>query len=159
MRAVPVIASITRRTRGRVRKRRSTVTTLARTRNHSRTTASATIGRIRVSAAVASGRRNCGISATKKTAAFGLCNLLNPKAAVFFVALMPQFLRPDATAADTLILPIVALAVVLLWFLVLANVVTVLRRFLTRPRVRRVIDAITGTALIGLGVRLAATRA
>ncbi len=88
-----------------------------------------------------------------------LCNLLNPKAAVFFVALMPQFLRPDATAADTLILPIVALAVVLLWFLVLANVVTVLRRFLTRPRVRRVIDAITGTALIGLGVRLAATRA
>jgi RhtB (resistance to homoserine/threonine) family protein len=88
-----------------------------------------------------------------------LCNVLNPKAAIFFVALMPQFLRADATAADSLTLALVALAVVLLWFLILANVVTVLRRFLTRPRVRGMIDAITGTALIGLGVRLAATRA
>ena len=88
-----------------------------------------------------------------------LCNIFNPKAAVFFVALMPQFLRPDATAADTLTLAIVALAVVLFWFVVLANVVSALRRFLTRPHVRRTIDALTGTALIGLGLRLAATRA
>jgi threonine/homoserine/homoserine lactone efflux protein len=85
--------------------------------------------------------------------------MFNPKAAVFFVALMPQFLRPDATAADSLTLAMVALAVVLLWFVVLANVVSVLRRFLTRPHVRRTIDALTGTTLIGLGVRLAATRA
>jgi threonine/homoserine/homoserine lactone efflux protein len=88
-----------------------------------------------------------------------LCNVLNPKAAIFFIALMPQFLQPDATAADTTALALVALAVSLLWFLLLANLVGVLRGFFARPRVRRAIDAITGTALIGLGVRLAATRA
>jgi RhtB (resistance to homoserine/threonine) family protein len=87
-----------------------------------------------------------------------LCNALNPKAAVFFVALMPQFLRPDATTVDTLTLALVALAVVLLWFMILANLVAAIRSVLTRPPVRRAIDAITGVALIGLGVRLAAFR-
>ncbi|SCL30364.1 resistance to homoserine/threonine (RhtB) family protein [Micromonospora rhizosphaerae] len=87
-----------------------------------------------------------------------LCNVLNPKAAVFFVALMPQFLRPDATVVDAVVLATVAAAVALLWFLGVANLVAAMRRLLDRPRVRRAIDAVTGVALIGLGVRLAATR-
>ena len=49
----------------------------------------------------------------------------------------------------------VAAAVSLAWFVVLTNVVGVLRRFLTADRVRRVIDATMGTLLVGLGVRLA----
>jgi len=88
-----------------------------------------------------------------------LCNVLNPKAAAFFIALMPQFLGPGATAADTLLLAAVSFVVVLLWFSTLANVVSTLRRVLTRPRVRRVIDGVTGAALLGLGARLALTRA
>ncbi|PZF92505.1 lysine transporter LysE [Micromonospora endophytica] len=87
-----------------------------------------------------------------------LCNVLNPKAAVFFVALMPQFLGTGAGVGQALILAVVAAAVTLLWFFVVANVVATLRRLFARRSVRRALDAVTGVALIGLGARLAVTR-
>ncbi|XVQ15588.1 LysE family translocator [Spirillospora sp. CA-255316] len=87
-----------------------------------------------------------------------LCNVLNPKAAVFFVALMPQFLGDHPAVTDTLVLSLVAAAVACAWFMVVANVVGALRRVFSRERVRRAIDGLTGAALIGLGVRLAVTR-
>jgi RhtB (resistance to homoserine/threonine) family protein len=83
-------------------------------------------------------------------------NLLNPKVAVFFVALLPQFLPTSASAVDHLMLAVVAAAVTLTWFTVLAGVVSALGRLLTARRVRRAIDAVMGTLLVGLGVRLAA---
>ncbi|WP_308042393.1 LysE family translocator [Micromonospora sp. PLK6-60] len=87
-----------------------------------------------------------------------LCNVLNPKAAVFFVALMPQLLGTGATVVDGLLLAVTGASVALLWFVGVANVVAALRRLLRRPAVRRAIDAATGVALLGLGVRLATTR-
>ncbi|MCC5575833.1 LysE family transporter [Microtetraspora sp. AC03309] len=86
-----------------------------------------------------------------------LCNLLNPKAAAFFVALMPQFLGNYPATADTLALSAIAVLITGTWFVVLANVVGALRAFFTRQRVRRALDAGSGAVLIGLGVRLAAT--
>ena len=100
-------------------------------------------------------------SAGRPTGAFAafrqglVTNLLNPKVAVFFTALLPQFLPTSATAADHVLLAGVAATVSLAWFVVLTNVVSVLRRFLTANRVRRAIDAVMGTLLVGLGVRLA----
>ena len=99
-----------------------------------------------------------GARATGTLAAFrqGLVtNLLNPKVAVFFVALLPQFLPTSATAVDHLLLAVVAAGVTLIWFTVLAGVVSALRRLLTTNRVRRAIDAVMGTLLVGLGIRLA----
>ncbi len=84
--------------------------------------------------------------------------MLHPKAAIFFLALMPQFLRPDATVVDAVLLAAVAASVALVWFFGVANLVAAMRRLLERPRVRRTIDAVSGVALLGLGVRLAATR-
>lgn len=82
-------------------------------------------------------------------------NLFNPKVAVFFLALWPQFLPTHATLLDTALLAGVAAGAVLLWFTVLANVVTVLRRFLTAAKVRRALDAVMGALLVGIGVRIA----
>jgi threonine/homoserine/homoserine lactone efflux protein len=82
-------------------------------------------------------------------------NLFNPKVAVFFLALWPQFLPHDATLTDTAILTAVPALTSLVWFVVLANVVTALRRFLTASKVRRTIDAVMGTLLVGIGVRIA----
>jgi threonine/homoserine/homoserine lactone efflux protein len=101
-----------------------------------------------------------GVRATGTLAAFrqGLVtNLLNPKVAVFFVALLPQFLPTSATAVDHLLLAVVAAGVTLIWFTVLAGVVSALRRLLTAKRVRRTIDAVMGTLLVGLGIRIATT--
>lgn len=83
-----------------------------------------------------------------------LTNVLNPKAAVFFVALMPQFLPASPTAVDTLLLSVVAAAIIGGWFTAVSVVVGALRRLLSRPAVRRRLDAITGTVLVGLGIRL-----
>ena len=101
-----------------------------------------------------------GARATGALAAFrqGLVtNLLNPKVAVFFVALLPQFLPVSATAADHLLLAGVAAGVTLVWFTLLAGVVSSLRRLHTATRVRRGIDALMGTLLVGLGIRMATT--
>jgi len=84
-----------------------------------------------------------------------LCNVLNPKAGVFFIAALPQFAPAGGTLLDSLVLSAVAVAVTLVWFTVVANLVAVLRRVFARPAVRRVVDAVTGAVLISLGVRLA----
>lgn len=83
-----------------------------------------------------------------------LTNVLNPKAALFFVALVPQFL---ASGLSALTLSAVALAGTVAWFLVVANVVSLLRGVFARPAVRRAVDGLTGVALIGLGLKLATT--
>lgn len=87
-----------------------------------------------------------------------LCNVLNPKAAVFFVALMPQFLPRDPAVVDVLLLSVTALLITLLWFGTVATLVGGLRRLLDRPAIRRAIDGVTGSVLVLLGIRLAATR-
>jgi RhtB (resistance to homoserine/threonine) family protein len=84
-----------------------------------------------------------------------LTNLLNPKCAVFFVALMPQFLSTSPHWSDTLLLSALAVVVTAVWFTVLANIVGALRAFFTSKRVRRVLDSVTGAILVGLGVKIA----
>jgi threonine/homoserine/homoserine lactone efflux protein len=88
-----------------------------------------------------------------------LCNALNPKAAVFFVALLPQFVPAHPGLADTLTLSVVAVVITLLWFVTLANLVAAFRRLFAHAAARRAIDGCSGVALIGLGARLALTGA
>ncbi|WP_433444140.1 LysE family translocator [Nonomuraea sp. CA-141351] len=83
-------------------------------------------------------------------------NVLNPKAALFFVALVPQFVGSGGSVGQTLVLSVIALAGTVVWFLVVANVVGTLRKVFARPAVRRIVDGLTGVALIALGVKLAA---
>jgi threonine/homoserine/homoserine lactone efflux protein len=84
-----------------------------------------------------------------------LTNLLNPKVAVFFLALVPQFLPAGATVGHTILLGAVAATVSVLWYVLLTNVVGTMRRLFTRARVRRAIDAVMGTLLVALGIRIA----
>jgi RhtB (resistance to homoserine/threonine) family protein len=86
-----------------------------------------------------------------------LCNTLNPKCGVFFMAVLPQFVPMDGRPADVLLLSSVAVVVTITWFTIVATLVAALRRLLARPRVRRTIDALTGAVLVTLGLRLATT--
>ncbi|MFI1989901.1 LysE family translocator [Actinoplanes sp. NPDC020271] len=88
-----------------------------------------------------------------------LCNVLNPKCGVFFMAVLPQFVPVDGRPDDVLLLSTVAVVVTVAWFTVVATLVAALRRGLSRPRVRRALDAATGTVMVALGLRLAATSA
>jgi threonine/homoserine/homoserine lactone efflux protein len=88
-----------------------------------------------------------------------LCNLLNPKAGIFFTALLPQFVSPDDPALlVSLLMTAIAAAASLAWLSLYATVVPRAGDVLRRPPVRRALDRATGVVLIGLGVRLALTR-
>jgi threonine/homoserine/homoserine lactone efflux protein len=88
-----------------------------------------------------------------------LCNLLNPKAGVFFTALLPQFVSPqDPALAVSLLMTTIAAAASLAWLAVYATLVPRAGDVLRRPPVRRALDRVTGTVLIALGVRLALSR-
>jgi threonine/homoserine/homoserine lactone efflux protein len=83
----------------------------------------------------------------------------NPKLAVFYVALFPQFVPAGAPVLPSAMLmaaTIVAFDVA--WYSALAYGVTRARRaFLEGPWARRV-ERLTGAVLVGLGVRLALER-
>ena len=85
-----------------------------------------------------------------------LCNLLNPKIAVLFTSLIPQFVAPGQSAPlQAAILAGIFVAITLVWLTGYALAASAAQQVLRRQRVQRMMRAITGTALVGLGVRLA----
>jgi threonine/homoserine/homoserine lactone efflux protein len=80
-----------------------------------------------------------------------LSNLGNPKMAVFFSSLLPQFAH---SFSGLLVLGFVFAGMTLAWLSVVARIGSVLRR----PRVRRLVDAVVGAVLVAFGVRLATER-
>ena len=90
-----------------------------------------------------------------------LTNVLNPKVALFFLALMPQFIDPSSNAkiAGFVGLGLTFVATGTLWCLVLAVSASKLRGFFAgHPRRWRVVSKATGSLFILLGLRLAVSR-
>jgi len=84
-----------------------------------------------------------------------LSNLGNPKMAVFFTSLLPQF---ASSFAGMLSLGLLFAALTLSWLSLYALAVARASGLLRKTRVRRVLDAVTGLALVALGLRVAAER-
>jgi threonine/homoserine/homoserine lactone efflux protein len=80
-------------------------------------------------------------------------NLLNPKVGVFYMSLLPQFLPKDSVSWGILLVAI-HLAVGFVWLTLLIWVASRARALLLRDRVRRWLDRVTATVLIGLGIKL-----
>ena len=84
-----------------------------------------------------------------------LSNLGNPKIAVFFASMLPQFVpQGSASFAILLALGLVFCAMGLAWLTVYAVAVARIGKLLS-GRVRRGLDAVTGVVLVALGLRLA----
>jgi threonine/homoserine/homoserine lactone efflux protein len=83
-------------------------------------------------------------------------NLTNPKMAVFFPSLLPQFTSGgEASFSDLLVLGLVFCTLTLVWLTTYAVLVAKAGDFLRRPAIRRSLEGLTGAVLIGLGLRLA----
>jgi threonine/homoserine/homoserine lactone efflux protein len=74
--------------------------------------------------------------------------------AVFFPSLLPQF-AASPSFVSLLILGLVFCSLTLAWLTAYAVAVARARALFERRRVRRMLDAITGAALVALGLRLA----
>jgi threonine/homoserine/homoserine lactone efflux protein len=84
-----------------------------------------------------------------------ISNLGNPKMAVFFTSLLPQF---GSSFASLLALGLVFCTMTLVWLSAYAFTVAKAGDVLRRPAVKRAFDAVLGAVLVALGVRLATER-
>jgi RhtB (resistance to homoserine/threonine) family protein len=85
-----------------------------------------------------------------------ISNLSNPKMAVFFVSLLPQFTpHGQASFIVLLLLGLVFCSLTLAWLTGYAIAVAKAGDFLRRPRIRRTLDGLFGAVLVAFGLRLA----
>ena len=88
-----------------------------------------------------------------------LSNLLNPKTAVFYLAFLPQFISPsDDVLQKSLLLAGIHYCEAVLWLVALSTVFERMQRFIVKSAVRRWLDGVCGTVLLGFGARLAFDR-
>lgn len=84
-------------------------------------------------------------------------NLLNPKALVFFLAFMPQFIRPEQPLLPqylVLTITVVAIDIVVMW-LVFAVAAKSFQRFMTTTRGQKILNRTFGSLFIAVALLLA----
>ena len=85
-----------------------------------------------------------------------IANLTNPKAAVFALSFLPQFVHPGHPALPALMGLAVLWAVVdAAWFTLVIWLIGKVRTYFTRAAIWRRLTRLSGAVLIGLGLRLA----
>ena len=85
-----------------------------------------------------------------------MTSFANPKLAVFFIALFPQFVPSGASVLPTtLAMAALLVAVDLVYFSLLALVVARAHHAVVSSRLARRIERLTGAVMVGLGVRVA----
>jgi threonine/homoserine/homoserine lactone efflux protein len=85
-----------------------------------------------------------------------ISNLANPKMAMFFSSLLPQFVSAGETTIGTLfLLGLIFSALTFAWLALYAAVVARVGDVLRRSHIRRAVEGAMGAVLVALGVRLA----
>ncbi len=88
-----------------------------------------------------------------------LSNVLNPKAVIFYMAFLPQFIHPGRPALpQALLLAAFHFTIAMVWQCFLALVVNRAQNALRRPGVHRLLEGLTGSIILLLGLRLALDR-
>ena len=99
-----------------------------------------------------------GPGAVKAFAEGLVVQLANPKAAVFMIAFYPQFVPSDQPLfATTALLALLQVTIELCFYFTLAAFVARAGAWFRRSTVRRRLEAISGTILVALGLRVAAS--
>jgi threonine/homoserine/homoserine lactone efflux protein len=85
-----------------------------------------------------------------------LSNLLNPKAVIFYMAFLPQFINPQHSAwIQSMVLAACHFLIAMLWQSLLALIVDKAKQLQLRPIFGQIFDGLTGTVLVALGLKLA----
>jgi threonine/homoserine/homoserine lactone efflux protein len=86
-------------------------------------------------------------------------NLLNPKAGVFYMSLLPQFIPRGAPAFGTaMLLTLIDVTELLIWFCILSSAASALTLRINRASFRRRMEQISGLVFIGFAVDLVVDR-
>lgn len=86
-----------------------------------------------------------------------LCNVLNPKVILWYLALMPNFIDPARSVpVQVLALASVLIAINVVWQVPMALAAGAARDWLGRAEVRRAINRVSGATLIGMAALMLA---
>lgn len=103
------------------------------------------------------------ISQPKNTSCFKqgfLTDILNPKVAIFFLSFFPQFVEPgNGTFVPFLIMGITFTLLSAIWLFIYVYLINQIGAFMKKPKVKNVIEGITGIIIIGFGIKLAMEKA
>ena len=109
--------------------------------------------------ALRGGKGEPGADARPARSAYGqglLTSAANPKLAVFFIALFPQFVPDGAPVLPyTLAMALIVICVDIVYFSLLAWAVARAKRAVVGSRLARRVEQATGAVMIALGVRVA----
>lgn len=99
---------------------------------------------VETGAAPAGGARACREAA--------LCNILNPKVILWFLALLPNFVNPEAgdVIAQLIALSALLIALNILWQAPMALAADGVRRWLGRPETMHAVNRVSGVILLGM---------
>lgn len=88
-----------------------------------------------------------------------LTNVLNPKVGLFYLAFLPQFIRPDdPVLARSLLLAGLHIGIGVVWLSLLSLSLVRIRPLVESRLWRARLEGVSGAVLIALGIRLAAER-
>jgi threonine/homoserine/homoserine lactone efflux protein len=88
-----------------------------------------------------------------------LTNVLNPKVALFYLMILPQFIAPGQNVVTrSLVLAAIHVGFGLIWLTVYAALLDRMRSVLSRPHVRAWFERVSGGVIVLLGGRLAFER-
>jgi threonine/homoserine/homoserine lactone efflux protein len=80
--------------------------------------------------------------------------------AVFFLTFLPQFVNPgNDTFFPFLIMGMTYTVLTALWFVFYIYLLNQISAFMKKPRTQAIFEGITGTVLIGFGIKLALEKA
>jgi len=85
-----------------------------------------------------------------------LTNILNPKVAVFFLTFLPQFVDAGSNSfLPFLLMGITYTVLTAIWFLFYIYLLNQISTFMKKPKTQTIFEGVTGTVLIGFGLKLA----
>ncbi|TIH15311.1 LysE family translocator [Marinifilum sp. JC120] len=85
-----------------------------------------------------------------------LTNVLNPKVAVFYLALLPQFISPgESILRQSLLLMTIHFSMGILWFSFITLALGRMRHLISGGKFKKRLEALSGVVFIGLGLKMA----
>ncbi|MBT2259721.1 LysE family translocator [Priestia megaterium] len=83
-------------------------------------------------------------------------NVLNPKAIIFFVSFLPQFIVPgEHNLLKMMIIGITPVLITFIWLFFYVNLINYIREWFNKPSFLAAFQRLTGLMLITLGMKLA----
>ena len=85
-----------------------------------------------------------------------ISTILNPKALLYYVSVLPQFLSTGGieVKSQVAILSIIVIIVILIWFLFCVFVFQYIKLLFSQPKIKAAFDYMVGIILIGLSIHL-----